>query len=50
MRHRLAPGVLALWMRLGHSSQGVPMQASPLMAAPQEVMSSITRVRVANGQ
>ena len=50
MRHRLAGGMLALWMRLGRFSQDVPTQSSPLMILPQEVMTSGRTVEIANGQ
>jgi len=50
MRHGLALGLLALWMRLGRSSQDVPMQSYPLMTLPQEVMTSGRTVEIANGQ
>jgi hypothetical protein len=50
MRHGLALGMLALWMRLGRSSQNVPTQSSPLMTLPQEVMTSGRTVEIANGQ
>jgi hypothetical protein len=46
MRHGLALGMLALWMRLGHSGQDVPTQ----MTLPQEVMTSGRTVEIANGQ
>jgi hypothetical protein len=50
MRHGLALGVLALWMRLGRFSQDVPTQNSPPMTLPQEVMASGRTVEIANGQ
>lgn len=50
MRRGLALGMLALWMRLGCSSQDVPTQSSPLMTLPQEVMTSGRTVEIANGQ
>jgi hypothetical protein len=50
MRHGLALGMLAFWIRLGYSGQDVPTQTSPLMTLPQEVMTSRTTVEVANGQ
>jgi hypothetical protein len=50
MRHGIAPGMLALWRRLGGSSQDVLTQTSPLMALPQEVMTSGRIVEIANGQ
>ncbi len=50
MRQRLGLGMLALWMRLGRSSQNVPTQSSPLMTLPQEVMTSGRTVEIANGQ
>jgi len=50
MRHRLALGMLALWIRLGYSSQDVPTKTSPLMTLPQEVMTSGRTVEIANGE
>ena len=50
MRHGLALGMLALWMRLGRFSQDVPTQSSPPMTLPQEVMTSGRTVEIANGQ
>ena len=50
MRHRLALGMLALWTRLGRSSQNIPTQSSPLMTLPQEVMASGRTVEIANGE
>jgi hypothetical protein len=50
MRHGLALGMLAFWIRLGYSSQAVPTQTSPLMTLAQEVMTSRTAVEIANGE
>jgi hypothetical protein len=50
MRHRLALGMPALWMRLGRFSQDVPTQSSLLMTLPQEIMTSGRAVEIANGQ
>ena len=50
MRHGLALGMLALWMRLGRSNQDVQTQSSPLMTSPEEVMTSGRTVEMANGQ
>ena len=50
MRHGLALGMLALWRRLGRSSQDVPTQTSPPMTLPQEGMTSGRTVEIANGQ
>jgi len=50
MRHRLALGMLALWMRLGRFSRDVSTQSSPRMILPQEVMTSGRTVEIANGQ
>lgn len=50
MRHGLALGMLALWMRLGRFGQNVPTQSSPLRTLPQEVMTLGRTVEIANGQ
>jgi hypothetical protein len=50
MRHRLAFGMLALWMRPGRFSQDVPTQSFPLMTLTQEVMTSGRTIEIANGQ
>jgi len=50
MRHGLALGMLGLWMRLRRFSQDVPMQSSPRMTLPQEVMTSGWIGEIGNGQ
>jgi hypothetical protein len=50
MRHGLALGMLALWMRLDRSSHDVPTQSSRLMTLPKEVMTSGRTIEIPNGQ
>jgi hypothetical protein len=50
MRHGLALGMLALWMRLGRSSNDAMTQTFSLMTLPQEVMTSGRTVETAHGE
>lgn len=50
MRHRLALGMPALWMRLGCPSQDVMTQGSPQVTLPQEVMTSGRTMETPNGE
>jgi hypothetical protein len=50
MRHRLALGLPALWIRPGFSNQDIPTQICPLMTLPQEVKTSGRTMEIANGE